>query len=326
MAIFHSPIEAEAKYPIAVVIPTYNRSNILRKCLDHLEAQTWKNFEVVVVDDGATDDTPQAMEEYKLQCPYQLRYIRQINSGPAAARNRAISIVESPLCLIIGDDILVTPALVETHLQLHREHPETQVAGLGWTRWSEEYQNVTKFMRWLDDSGRQFNYAPLLQGKQPDYHYFYSSNLSAKTWLLRKFPFNETFPFAAWEDTELGCRIQEEHGLEVIFLREALAFHVHPTSVRNACKRMVTVGYSMHHFDELWPNRRIVPPKNRFGCMLEDVAVSQTWILSGLIRFAEFFERSWMPNPILRVAMSTSRLKGYRQYSATENQKRLEKR
>src|SRR5260370_37646128 len=98
-----SPISR--KYPLAVVIPTYNRAATLISCLEHLERQSWTDFEVVVVDDGSSDDTAQKLQEYLRRTTLELRTLRQPNSGPAPARNAAISVVRSPIVLMLGDDI-----------------------------------------------------------------------------------------------------------------------------------------------------------------------------------------------------------------------------
>ncbi len=90
---------------LCVVIPTFNRVEALLLCLRHLEKQSWSGFEVIVVDDGSTDSTPQQMQKYLAGTPLRLRYLQQQNSGPSRARNLAISMTRSPLCLIIGDDI-----------------------------------------------------------------------------------------------------------------------------------------------------------------------------------------------------------------------------
>ena len=169
-----------SQYPIGVIIPTYNRSEILLSCIRHLERQTWTDFEVIIVDDGSTDFTPRLLEEYQRRTPLHLHCIRQDNSKQARARNTAISALHAPVCLMIGDDIFASPDLVSRHLELHRQRPEIQVAGLGLTRWSESGQTVTKFMRWLDESGERL-YNDLLRGVRPDWKHFYTGNLSLKT-------------------------------------------------------------------------------------------------------------------------------------------------
>src|SRR5271163_4707032 len=95
--------------PVCFIIPTFNRMDALMTCLEHLERQTCSDFEVIVVDDGSTDSTARQMESYAARTPLRLRYRRQPNSGPARARNLAVSMTQAPLCLMIGDDIFVCP-------------------------------------------------------------------------------------------------------------------------------------------------------------------------------------------------------------------------
>jgi len=66
---------------LSVIVPTYNRLPILKKCLAALEAQTLsaQNFEVIVIDDGSSDGTEEFMRQYS--APFQLQYIRQKNGG-----------------------------------------------------------------------------------------------------------------------------------------------------------------------------------------------------------------------------------------------------
>ncbi len=240
--------------PLGIVIPTHNRRAALLQCLDHLEKQTFSDFEVIVVDDGSKDDTAEQMQSYQKRTPLSLRYLLQANSGPAKARNLGISMLDAPVCLMIGDDIFASPTLVEKHLSLHRQYEDIRVAAVGLTRWSSQGQTVTPFMRWLDGD-LQFAYPLLLSGTKPDWHHFWTSNLSVKTELLRRFPFNEIFPYAAMEDMELAYRIENSVGLELKFIPEATAEHLHPTTFRQSCARMVRVGYSTGLFWDLWPEQ-----------------------------------------------------------------------
>lgn len=300
-------------YPLAVVVPTYNRCDALKQCMEHLEGQAHKDFEVVIVDDGSTASTEAWVNDYLKRTPLSLRYFRQKNSGPARARNFAISVIEAPITLLIGDDIFPTPQFTALHMQLHEQRPEPSVAGLGLTVWAEEGQQITPFMRWLDTHGMQFNYGELLAGTKPSWRHFYTSNLSLKTSLLRTFPFDESFPYAAMEDIEAACRIEAEHGLEMVFLPDAVAYHLHPMSFRQACRRMEKVGESAAYFDEFWPGklpRNPNPLAIRLGNMLKRIPMAMP-LVEGI---ADQSLKIACPNRLMNFVLSYYFNRGYERY------------
>lgn len=78
----------ENRPTVSVIIPTYNRVDCISKTIDSVLAQTYKNYEIIVADDGSTDNTKQVLEPYFGD--KRIRYIYQENSGCAAARNAGI--------------------------------------------------------------------------------------------------------------------------------------------------------------------------------------------------------------------------------------------
>jgi glycosyltransferase involved in cell wall biosynthesis len=113
---------------VSVIIPTYNRIASLKKTLAALELQTWSHdcFEVVVVDDGSTDSTP---EIARAQFSFPLRYIRQQNQGSAAARNRGAQESSGSLLIFIDDDILPEPGYIAGLVAEHQRYP--RIVGMG---------------------------------------------------------------------------------------------------------------------------------------------------------------------------------------------------
>lgn len=71
---------------VSVVIPTYNSAKYVVEAVESVLAQTWQDLEILVIDDGSTDDTEQVMRRYEAP----VRYLRQENGGVAVARNRGI--------------------------------------------------------------------------------------------------------------------------------------------------------------------------------------------------------------------------------------------
>lgn len=94
---------------ISVCIPTYNRKHFLKETLDSVFAQTYKDFEVVIVDDGSTDGTKQMLEENG----YNVRYFWQQNAGDAAARNKLIGLAQGNYITFLDSDDLLYPYSLE---------------------------------------------------------------------------------------------------------------------------------------------------------------------------------------------------------------------
>lgn len=89
---------------VSVVIPTYNAGGRLAVAIASLQAQTLTAWEVIVVDDGSTDDTAQYLETLRGQLGDRLRVVRQANGGSAAARNRGIDIARAPIIAFLDAD------------------------------------------------------------------------------------------------------------------------------------------------------------------------------------------------------------------------------
>lgn len=290
---------------LCFVIPTYNRVAALMSCMAHLERQSFADFEVIVVNDGSTDGTVEQMTAYQRTSPLRLRFVSQENAGPAKARNVAIGMTTAPVCVFIGDDILCTPSFAAAHWEFHQRNPEPKFAALGLTQWSETEQVVTPFMRWMDESGSQFEYGDLQRGIAPEWRHFYTSNLSVKTELLRRERFDERFTGGGWllEDVELGHRLVVREGLRLVFLPEALAEHVHPTDFRKACARAYGAGVSAVMLDRIWQGLNTVEHGAVYK-FLRGILCRNAWVLRPLRAVTDRLTRMWCPNPLLRPVLS----------------------
>jgi peptidoglycan/xylan/chitin deacetylase (PgdA/CDA1 family)/GT2 family glycosyltransferase len=107
-------------FELSVVIPTYNRAERLRACLDSLFRQTCspEDYEIIVVVDGSTDHSRAMLAT--LTTPVPLRVIDQPKAGAAAARNRGAAAAHGNICLFLDDDMLATPELITEHIELQR--------------------------------------------------------------------------------------------------------------------------------------------------------------------------------------------------------------
>ena len=94
---------------VSVIIPTYNRAAFLLDVLESVHCQTKMPFEVIVVDDGSTDNTREAL----FNSVYKVHYIYQKNRGPAAARNAGIAVATGNIIAFLDDDDLLLPRALE---------------------------------------------------------------------------------------------------------------------------------------------------------------------------------------------------------------------
>jgi glycosyltransferase involved in cell wall biosynthesis len=90
---------------VSVIIPTYNRGWVLKEAIDSVLAQDFRDFELIVVDDGSTDNTGQILESYD----QDLIVLRQSNRGVSAARNRGIAAAAGRLVAFLDSDDLWLP-------------------------------------------------------------------------------------------------------------------------------------------------------------------------------------------------------------------------
>jgi glycosyltransferase involved in cell wall biosynthesis len=106
-------------YTVSVIIPTYNRGWIVRDAIDSVLGQTYADFELIVVDDGSTDRTPQILDAYG----DRLRVIRQANQGVSAARNRGIGDASGPLIALLDSDDIWLPAKLGVQVDFFEKNP-----------------------------------------------------------------------------------------------------------------------------------------------------------------------------------------------------------
>lgn len=100
----------------SVILPTYNRASVLPGALDSVLAQRYRPLELVVVDDGSTDDTAAVIAGWQREhaAPgLEVRYIAQPNAGPAAARNRGIASASGDYLYFLDSDDRMHPDLLE---------------------------------------------------------------------------------------------------------------------------------------------------------------------------------------------------------------------
>lgn len=111
---------------VAVVVATYNYGRYIGAALGSLRAQTCEDWECVVVDDGSTDDTAEVVGRIAA-ADRRIRYVRQPNAGPNAARNAGIEATRAPFLQFLDADDVIGPSKLAHQLDLFDGHPEAAI-------------------------------------------------------------------------------------------------------------------------------------------------------------------------------------------------------
>lgn len=98
---------------ISVIIPTYNEKESLGDCIESLGTQTFKDFEIIVVDDGSTDGTVQVLENLASSLP-NFKFVRELHKGPGAARNLGAKHANGNILVLVDADMTFDKNFLET--------------------------------------------------------------------------------------------------------------------------------------------------------------------------------------------------------------------
>jgi glycosyltransferase involved in cell wall biosynthesis len=120
---------------VSVIIPTYNSAHFLPEAIDSVLAQTFRDYELIIVDDGSTDDTEEVVKRYG----DKIKYLRQENRGPGPAKNTGIKNSRGPLIATLDADDKWLLDKLEVQVEYMRSHPQIGLV----------YGNVSTF----DDRG-----------------------------------------------------------------------------------------------------------------------------------------------------------------------------
>jgi glycosyltransferase involved in cell wall biosynthesis len=234
-----------AKYPknlpqLSVIVPTYNRLPILKKCLAALEAQTLpiQDFEVLVIDDGSSDGTEEFMRHHS--SPLQLQYLRQKNGGTGSARRNGVANATGEFLLLMNDDTICDRDVAEQHLRVQHAYPGERWAVLGNFEYpaAARERALTHYFRVEPFMFPQVN---MEEGCPYGYSYFITCNLSVRREaVVQVGSFQSTYKLS--EDTEMGLRLHER-GYRVLYHPSAHAWHDHlPYPARNLIRRAKVYG------------------------------------------------------------------------------------
>lgn len=241
------------KFSISVIVPTYNRSQQLTYTLNSLVNQNFarSDFEVIVVDDGSSDETFQAVKPFENQI--NIKYVYQIDQGyrVSSARNLGIRVADGKFCIFVDSGIIVKSDCLIQHLNCHQEQ-NNEVAIIGYTYgWGADETELNRAIDPKDADGsiarlvemgsvfdirenifRKYNYQ--IENLTVPWTLFYGGHLSIRrTSLFEIGLFDESYD-GNWgaEDQDLGYRLHQAKK-QIVLCKKAMVLHLPSPSDSN---------------------------------------------------------------------------------------------
>ena len=277
---------------VSVVIPTFNRKPILKKCLKALEKQILNkkisNYEIVVVDDGSTDGTTSWIKNHSKTLPHVVLF-NQEHGGPALGRNLGVMKSKYEIIIFIDSDLIVLEDFLVCHVNKLSSY------------WEKNNKKCFTYGSVINTSNFKNPAEEYYKLTDVSFAYFATGNVAiSKELLLNIGLFDTSFSLYGWEDLELGERLKQI-GTKLLKCPKAIGFHWHPPfncgqiesliSQEKERARMALVFYKKH------PNLRV-----RFMIQLTPIhnLLWELICLGGLINIKRLF-------PLLKFLVDSGR-------------------
>jgi glycosyltransferase involved in cell wall biosynthesis len=251
-----APIEGqrETRADVSVVIPALNAASTIEGCLAALAEQTVRPGEVIVVDDGSTDETPDIARRMGA------RVLVQDHAGAGAARNHGARAARGVLLLFTDADCAPVQDWVERLVETM--DGDGVVAARGVTT-SDQAEPAARFAQLEYDE----KYRQLAKHENVEFVATYSAAYRRDAF-WRFGGFDEGFVGATSEDQELSFRLARE-GLGIAFVPSAAVRHHHHTSLRAYVRRKFWIGYAKARIGRRHPDKLIQDTYTPLGLKLQ---------------------------------------------------------
>lgn len=220
---------------VSVIIPTYNNKDVLKKTLESLCRQLYPKdkYEIIIIDDGSTDDTKKIIEEHQIKCNCDLEYFFQQNKGPSSARNFGISKARGSIIAFIDSDCIATNTWVE---EITKGYDNDRVAGVGgMTKAMPTNSKISQYCAYI-----KMNEMPKIN--KNGIVYLITGNASFRKDCLEEVKgFDERYAFPGGEDPDLCYRLRQK-GYMFQFNRNAVVYNPHKKSLKDLIRTYFNYG------------------------------------------------------------------------------------
>ena len=274
---------------ISIVIPTHNRSACLRKTLDSLKEQSFSDFEVIVSDDGSTDDTESVVKQNLW--PFPVLYFGHKKKGSSFSRNFGVKQGSAPLILFLDDHVFLDPDCLGSHYLFHQELAGTAYQIVRCRAFHLKECEKVPPVKIL----KPVTFREKLDEQNP-WVTFFTCNTSLRKEAFEKVGgFDEKFTEYGFEDNELGYRLSRA-GYKFKINPEAVGYIFSPpVDFSEQLGKARQVGHMAVVFARKYPSRKFLVGVHFFNYLVYQIFAFFPGILKRLeagYREAEFRQDS----------------------------------
>ncbi len=246
---------------ISVIIPIYNVENLLCHCLDSLQAQTFKDFEAILIDDGATDRSGAICDDYCLK-DNRFKVIHKGNEGIAAARNEGLRLATGDFIFFMDSDDYIHPQTLEIMVSSLLENKEADFSMI-YGKKTYHYDDIVKdsfkdYSKNVISYGQEDMIRGLFGTSDQEIQYQVIWNKLFRSSLIKDIQFKDIVA----EDVEFIMRVYLKTKRVVLFPFELYYYYQHPNSIThqdtNANNQIVRERF-IHNLDTYYQIYTYIP-------------------------------------------------------------------
>lgn len=163
---------------VSIIIPSYNHARFLSHCLESVKAQSFEEWEIILIDDGSTDDSVSIARRYAEQDSRIRVFVNERNLGTYGSQQRALEMAQGEFVAILNSDDFWNPKKLERQAALLAGHPESPYCyALGW---------LATVTGEIDDSWDVHAHWPTDDVQEPLPHLLYENRILASSVLFRR--------------------------------------------------------------------------------------------------------------------------------------------
>lgn len=235
----------QTAWTISVVVPVYNGGKTIRGTIEHLLRQSFQPDEIIVVDDGSTDETANILKSFG----NRIKALSKTNGGPASARNAGVRSATGTLIAFTDSDCFPDENWLQ---EMVKGFHSLRMGGVGGRVCGASDGLIGEYVdlhRWMN---------PQCAGDGSVLYLVTANACFRSDVLVRASLFDERFHKAGGEDTELSVRLRN-FGYELAFVESAIVRHRHKRTIRDYLKNIANHGEAQLIIERLWPQQRWKP-------------------------------------------------------------------